>query len=287
LNGWSWKPTTPGYYQVTFSFVNKNGTEEVLSRPVTIRAKDRISHVFLREEQGFGVLPASKPFEKVIGQFGFTYSNNPVEADLAKLIGFDLVRLLCDWGASFTNLHKGIESVKGHYNWQIFDRKVDVFANSGFVLNTQFCYTPLWASPFPEKTNINICTVEGTTYAPKDMNDFSRFVEAAVARYKDRISLWLFHYQTHRLFFRRYIKIPKEYFHRQNESLRYLLNATRPELWMAPYSKLEDLPNVLWSFFEQHFQHLLILPIVQFYLYLLRQQGIPCKYLHQRIAGKY
>ena len=190
LNGWSWKPTTPGYYQVTFSFVNKNGTEKVLNRPVTIRAKDRISHVFLREEQGFGVLPASKPFEKVIGQFGFTYSNNPVEADLAKLIGFDLVRLLCDWGASFTNLHKGIESVKGHYNWQIFDRKVDVFANSGFVLNTQFCYTPLWASPFPEKTNINICTVEGTTYAPKDMNDFSRFVEAAVARYKDRISLW-------------------------------------------------------------------------------------------------
>ena len=189
-HGWSWIPTTPGYYEVKFSFFDSNGMEEVLSRPFTFKTKNPESPIFYREKQGFAVLPASKPVEKVVGQFGFTYSNNPVELPLAKLIGFDLVRLLCDWGANFTNVHGGIESTKGHYNWQVFDRKVDLFANAGFILNAQFCYTPLWASPYPEKTNINICVVEGTTYAPKNMSDFSRFVEAAVGRYKDRIALW-------------------------------------------------------------------------------------------------
>ncbi len=189
-NGWSWKPSAPGYYEVKFSFFDQGGSEEVISRPVTVRTNQKDAPVFPREKQGFAVMPAAKPFKKMIGQFGFTYSNNPRELQLANLMGFDLVRLLCDWGADFTNLHGGIESTKGQYNWGIFDKKVDLFANAGFVLNAQFCYTPLWASPFPQKTAIKICVVEGTTYAPTDMSDFSRFVETAVGRYKDRIALW-------------------------------------------------------------------------------------------------
>jgi hypothetical protein len=188
--GWSWIPATPGYFEVTFSFINEQGKEELLSRPVTLRGSRIPSPVFPRDKQGFAVMPHSPGYKNVVGQFGFTYSNNPVELKLAKLMGFDLVRLLCDWGADFTNLRGGIESVKGQYNWGLFDKKVDLFVNAGFVLNAQFCYTPLWASPFPEKTDIKICVVEGTTYAPKDMNDFSRFVEKAVGRYKDHISLW-------------------------------------------------------------------------------------------------
>jgi len=187
---WLWKPTAPGFYEVKFSFVDMNGIEKVLSRPVTMRAKNNVSRIFTHDKQGFAVLPPSKPVEKVVGQFGFTYADNPAELQLAKLIGYDLVRLLCDWGASFTNLKGGIESTKGQYNWSIFDKKVDLFANAGFILNAQFNYTPLWASPYPEKTDIKICVVDGTTYAPKDMNDFSRFVEAAVERYKKHISLW-------------------------------------------------------------------------------------------------
>jgi hypothetical protein len=187
---WSWKPLEPGYYEVKFSFTEMNGTEKILSRPVTIRTKDNVSRIFTHDRQGFAVLPPSNPVGKVVGQFGFTYSNKPVELKLAKLIGYDLVRLLCDWGADFTNLKGGIESTKGQYNWQIFDKKVDLFANAGFIINAQFNYTPLWASPYPERTNIKICVVEGTTYAPKEMDDFSRFVEAATRRYKDRIGLW-------------------------------------------------------------------------------------------------
>ena len=188
--GWSWKPMAPGYYEVKFSFRDMNGIEKVLSRSVTMRANDNVSRIFTRDKQAFAVLPPTTSVARVVGQFGFTYSNNPVELQLAKLIGFDLVRLSCDWGAHFTNLNGGIESTKGQYNWRIFDKKVDLFANAGFVLNAQFCYTPLWASPYPEKTDTNICVVDGTTYAPKDMNDFSRFVEAVVGRYKDRIALW-------------------------------------------------------------------------------------------------
>lgn len=188
--GWLWKPTVPGYYEVKFSFIDLNNKETIISRPVTMRTKNNATRIFTHDKQGFAVLPPATPVEKVAGQFGFTYSNNPVELKLARLIGYDLVRLLCDWGANFTNTKGGIESTKGQYNWPMFDKKVDLFANAGFLINAQFNYTPLWASPFPEKSNIKICVVEGTTYAPKNMDDFSKFVEAAVERYKQHINLW-------------------------------------------------------------------------------------------------
>jgi hypothetical protein len=189
-HGWIWKPTKPGYYEVKFSFVGQDGIEKALGRSYTMKARNGVSHIFTRYKQGFAVLPRASAVGKAVGQFGFTYSGNPLELKLAKLLGFSLVRLSCDWGAHFTNLKGGIESIKGQYNWKTFDKRVDLFSHAGFIISAQFCYTPLWASPYPKKTNVNICVVEGTAYAPKDMNDFSRFVEAVVSRYRDRIALW-------------------------------------------------------------------------------------------------
>jgi hypothetical protein len=190
--GWEWKPEYPGYYEVSFSYTDTEGKVLNIARPYIYKPPRTISRSFPRIKQGFAVVTDSLPPPSTIGQFGFsaTASGDPRELELAELIGFDLVRLLCGWGANMASLERGIESVRGAYNWKAFDEAVRMYGDAGFIMNAQICYTPLWASPHPEKTNVNICVVEGTTFAPTEMKDFSDFVETAVARYQDRIHLW-------------------------------------------------------------------------------------------------
>lgn len=189
--GWSWSPPSPGFYEVAFSQVDATGYAADLGTAYSLRAPNGNTRTFLHTRQGFAVVPPRHVINGPVGQFGFTYTLNQKNIPLAKLVGFDLANIHpIPWGANFTNLNMAIEPVKGTYRWEILDPHVDALANAGITIAGQFCYTPLWASPHPEKKNINICVVEGTAYAPKDIDDYSRFVEAAVTRYKDRIRLW-------------------------------------------------------------------------------------------------
>lgn len=190
--GWTWQPQAPGYYDVAFSAVAGNGASTALTRSFTVKAPTHAVRSFERTTQGLAVMarPAAAP-AVTVGQFGMgCYDATPEQLFLAQLIGFDLVRLTIPWGASFTNLKAAIEPVQGEFHWDRMDAAVDLFAKAGFLINAQFLYTPLWASPHPEKRKVNICTIEGTTYAPKKMRDFGNFVEMTVARYQDRVHLW-------------------------------------------------------------------------------------------------
>jgi len=189
--GWEWQPTAPGFYEVEFSY-SKEGESKKL--PVVVRrdmkAPGNIVKTFERKKQGFAVMPKRPVPETPVGQFGFTYGGHSEEIALARMIGLDLLRIHLWWGPEFSQVNGGIEKVKGTYEWEPYDALVDLFANNGFVVNLQFISTPLWASPHPDKKDVKICMIEGATYAPTDMDDFTRFVETAVARYKDRVSLW-------------------------------------------------------------------------------------------------
>ncbi|MFA6960938.1 MAG: hypothetical protein WC205_09325 [Opitutaceae bacterium] len=190
-SGWTWTPPAPGFYTVEFFQVTADGQASVLGSSFALRAPNGAQRSFVHTRQGFAVLPEFKPVTKTVGQFGFTYTLNQKNILLARLIGFDLANIHpIPWGANFTNLNMAIEPEKGVYRWEMLDPHVDALKAANMEIAGQFCYTPLWASPHPEKTNINICVVEATAYAPKDINDYGRFVEATVNRYKDRIHLW-------------------------------------------------------------------------------------------------
>lgn len=188
--GWEWQPEKPGYYEVEFSYTL---AEETQKHPVSLsfqmKAQDGAVKDFVRTKQGFAVVPPQDVPENPVGQFGFTYSDSN-DVPLAKMIGLDLVRIHLWWGPVFGFKDTGIERIKGTYDWAEIDQSAELLRKNGFIINMQFLSTPLWASPHPEKTNPMICFIEGAAYAPKDMADFERFVEAAVTRYKDRVNLW-------------------------------------------------------------------------------------------------
>lgn len=189
--GWQWKPTVPGYYEVEF-IARGADKKTILSRPYVVKAKDPkgvlLSRTFTRDRQGMAILPAALEAKPSTGQFGFDYGNNPEDVLLAKYIGFDFARLDVIWGD--VDPRRAIEPVKGQYNWDRLDAHVDLLTKSGIQIMAQFTYTPLWASPHPEKKNVNICVVEATAYAPVNTEDFSQFVDVTVNRYKDRIHNW-------------------------------------------------------------------------------------------------
>lgn len=190
--GWTWRPTTPGFFEVAFFAVNQRGEEHVLGSLFTLKAPNQTTRDFARDRQGFAVVPHA-PAEAAgsAAQFGFTYTLNLENIGLARLVGLNFANIHpIPWGANFTNLKMAIEPEKGVYRWELLDPHVDALVAAGMEIAGQFCYTPLWASPHPEKTNINICVVEGTAYAPADLADYGRFVEATVTRYKDRIRMW-------------------------------------------------------------------------------------------------
>ena len=190
--GWSWTPAEPGYYEVTFYAISAGGSRKRLERTYHVRARNGIGQDFVRGVQGFAVLPRQEDGQTNQGQFGFdTYSASESDLMLATLIGFDVVRLTAHWGQDGMAGNGVIEPVKGVYHWAEFDREVNMFSKAGLVINAQLFGTPRWATTHPEKSGIiNICVDEGSTYAPKDMADWDRFVKATVARYKDHIHLW-------------------------------------------------------------------------------------------------
>lgn len=192
--GWSWTPTEPGYYEVEFRAVRQNGSRIPLDRTFWMRAPNGVTRQFTHRTQGIAVV-LNQPFpQPAVPQFGFaTYTSNPEDLMLAQLVGFNLVRLTAHWGPDGCGMVKDevIEPTQGAYNWTGFDRILSMYTAAGFRIYAQIYGTPYWASPHPEKAGkINICVDEATAYAPKDMADWSRFLEALVNRYKNRIQLW-------------------------------------------------------------------------------------------------
>jgi hypothetical protein len=189
--GWFWQPTEPGYYEVEFTYEDAVGHHAVMPRSYLLHTPSGAARSFERNRQGIAVLPILKTPLPHVGQFGFTYMLDPKTIPLATLVGLDLANIhSISWGAHFTNLNAAIEPTRGQYRWDLIDPHVKALTDAGITIAAQFCYTPLWASPHPDKRDIKICVVNGTSYAPTDINDYGRFVKAVVSRYKDKIKMW-------------------------------------------------------------------------------------------------
>jgi len=189
LTGWVWKPQSNGFYEIEFSWVDESGKRTDVVESYWRQAPNKKRAGFERKKFTVVVADTFDPGSGPVGQFGFT-CESPKHIPLAGLVGFDLTRMTIGWGAVYANLNEGVESVKGERNWERYDQIIDLLAGNDMVIMGQINYTPLWASPHPEKTKVSVCVVDGTTYAPVNMGDFSTFVEAAVARYKDKIGIW-------------------------------------------------------------------------------------------------
>jgi len=70
-----------------------------------------------------------------------------------------------------------IEKQKGQFDWSKTDNDINIMTSNGFKFIGAFNFNvPCWASKFPSDT-------ECEKFAPRDLNDFSKIVKKAVARY--------------------------------------------------------------------------------------------------------
>lgn len=190
--GWEWKPSEPGFYEVEFSWSDAAGKQTQVSESFTLQAPNGTKASFERAKLSIAVVESAPRNAKRTGQFGWQYHLKQNEIPLAALVGFDFTMIhSIPWGAHFTKLTSAIQPEAGVFDWSGLDADVQALSQAGFEIGGQFCYTPLWASPHPElRDKINICVREASAYAPVKMEDFTHFVEKTVERYKDKIRIW-------------------------------------------------------------------------------------------------
>ena len=193
--GWNWTPSQPGLYEVEFTWEPTDaGTSwKPIYRQYSL--KNRVtgnSNVFKVPKWAFAVAARpTRPMNQRSGQFGVSVQYDGTDVPLADLVGMRFARIhAIGWGAQYTKEELGIELKQGEFNWDRIDTFVDHLNEFGFEIMGNIIYTPRWASPHPDKDEINICVREFSAYAPVDMNHWSDFVAACVKRYKKDIKIW-------------------------------------------------------------------------------------------------
>lgn len=191
-DGWKWTPKTPGFYNIEFSWRDAGDKLTGVSVPFFVKAPNGNRGRFVRDKFSVAVTDRPEADRKRAGQFGFHYHLETREIPLAQLIGYDFAFIhSIPWGNYYTDKKKAIEPERGVYRWEILDASVRALSSAGFEIAAQFLYTPVWASPHPDKADeIAICLPVSSAYAPANMDDFTNFVEKTVLRYKDRIKIW-------------------------------------------------------------------------------------------------
>lgn len=113
-------------------------------------------------------------------------------ADLIRLAGKAGVTWYRDWSLKMQH----IEPAKGEFRWEVSDAQIDRVLREGKQVLPLLPPFPSadWCSEAPAGL-----TTQGypgnrirSAFAPKDPADLTNFIEAAVARYRDRIRIWEF-----------------------------------------------------------------------------------------------
>ncbi|MFA7344090.1 MAG: hypothetical protein WC003_07280 [Terrimicrobiaceae bacterium] len=191
-SGWTWKPKTTGFYDAEFSWTDAEGKSTKVIESFWKKAPNGTKAKFDRGKFSIAVTGMPEPDAKHVGQFGFHYHLNPKEIPLAQLVGYDFAFIhSIPWGTYYVFTDRAIEPERGEYRWDLLDPKIQALADAGFEIAAQFMYTPVWASPHPERAKeVLVCLPASSAFAPVDMNDFTTFVEKTVGRYKDKIKIW-------------------------------------------------------------------------------------------------
>ncbi|MBN8526869.1 MAG: hypothetical protein J0M02_16165, partial [Planctomycetes bacterium] len=194
--GWTWTPPGPGFYDIYFTAgIEREGRIEAvpLTQSYAVRAPSRRDLAFTRDRWSLAVAAApTRPMPERSPLFGFSYQLGlEDEVRLADLIGLSFARIhAIPWGSQFSDVRRAIEPERGVYRWDELDEKVGWLHARGYAMVGNVLYTPQWASPHPEDTKVDICVPGFAAWAPRDLGDWTRFLEKLVERYGDRISTW-------------------------------------------------------------------------------------------------
>lgn len=193
-SGWTWLPTVPGFYEAGFTAELADGTAVPLASSWAPRLPSGRVLALTRDRWTVAVGAApTRPIAERSPLFGFTWDFNQgdVAGQVGDLIGFSTVRLQSvPWGCAGTDVRKAIEPEPGVYHWEELDKRIDWMHTHGLRIIAQVMGTPRWASPHPEDDSIHICVLGYSAWAPKDLSHWTRFLELAVRRYQDRVSIW-------------------------------------------------------------------------------------------------
>ncbi len=186
--GWKWQPSAPGYYEIAFSY-HADGKDIPLALAYNLQTTRGTVKQFSRARRAVAVMPPITG--KRPPQFGVTPDTaNDREAKLASFIGFNFARIWVDWGDHWDKT-KIVAKKRGEYDWKHMDEKIETLKQYG--INEFFATligTPQWASPYPDRTEVDICVSKFAAWAPTDMKDWTDFVEAIVKRYGSSMKDW-------------------------------------------------------------------------------------------------
>lgn len=198
---WTWKAPSPGFYQVKFFHIGKDGAQTPVVETYSVthhrqfnNAPVRLcrSGAFTREFQNFAVTEKRERGDHA-HPFGINMMN---ETDytpyFCSLQDSFAVARLCGLNA-FVRWHAApwdqIERERGRYDWSMADRFLKIADEEGYpqervILNT--FGTPRWNSPKPQNT---VWGSHYRSYAPLEMKPWGEYLKAFAKRYPG-IRMW-------------------------------------------------------------------------------------------------
>ena len=190
-NGWTWLPSSPGFYEIEFRGRTADGKNVNFQEQFSIKA-DKDKETIIRGRYAAGVVPRPLPMKERSPLFGFSNQLEDLRIyPMVDMMGLSFARMQAiGWGSQFTNTALALEPEQGKYNWTELDKHVNEMKKYGFTMAGNILYTPKWASPHPEKTNVNICVLEYSSYAPVKMSYLEDFLKALIAHYGNDIKIW-------------------------------------------------------------------------------------------------
>jgi len=188
-NGWVWNAPAPGLYDIAFECIGADGAK-AMTRPWVMSSKGK-SATFVKERYTAAVVKKGQWKERP-AQFGIDQQGTSQENEIrmGARFGFSFARKWIDWGSPAVSRNV-INPAPGVYKWDLMDRYWVLCKQYGFKHNlATFFGTPDWASPYPDKNEIDLVVSKFQEYPPTDMKYFTDFVAAAVERYGADVKDW-------------------------------------------------------------------------------------------------
>lgn len=187
-DGWTWKPSEPGFYSVAFSVRNKTGDTVSLCESINSPKGWTVSVpavTMKRRIHNFAVSPGPPKSSEARSCFGVNIRPGQSADSMAllPLVRFGFVRLhYIPWFQ--------IEPDKGVFHWDKLDTTMTQLRNMGMKHYVGNIFgTPVWASSRPDAPGKSIWQDYPAAYAPAKISDLTDFLNVLVRRYPE-IKIW-------------------------------------------------------------------------------------------------
>jgi len=203
-SGWEWMPEEPGFYTVKFAWEGTDGKIIPIQETFTAKIGEwsadgkTFKHIagqnFSRGCHNIAVLNTKPRLPQEIppqaGMHAMTVFKMPPDLEWYRKPELDLTVLL---GVNYLRVHGGwskIATGPGQYDWRALDEFYNYAVARGF---NKFIFnpfsTPRWASPHPERNEINICQRGYEAFLPTKMSYWTDYLTALMRRYP-KVNNW-------------------------------------------------------------------------------------------------